>query len=120
VVAPCSKVGNPRPGRAVAVVGLGGVGMAAVLTALTHDGVEVVGVNPAKSWRPRGSWARMRPIRRSRPPTPTSRPRWLWQSGRLRVEALVSSTIRLDDINEAMDNLADGRAVRQLIRFDTP
>jgi len=42
----------------------------------------------------------------------------LWQSGRLPVESLVSSTIRLDDINEAMDRLADGRAVRQLIRFD--
>jgi alcohol dehydrogenase len=41
----------------------------------------------------------------------------LWQSGRLPVEALVSSTIRLDDINEAMDHLADGVAVRQLIRF---
>jgi alcohol dehydrogenase len=34
------------------------------------------------------------------------------------VESLVSSTIRLDGINEAMDNLADGTAVRQLIRFD--
>ena len=39
----------------------------------------------------------------------------LWQSGRLPVEALVSSTIRLDDINEAMDHLADGTAIRQLI-----
>jgi alcohol dehydrogenase len=42
----------------------------------------------------------------------------LWQSGRLPVESLVSSTIRLDDINEATDHLADGTAVRQLIRFD--
>ena len=42
----------------------------------------------------------------------------LWQSGRLPVQSLVSSTIRLDDINEAMDHLADGTAVRQLIRFD--
>jgi alcohol dehydrogenase len=33
------------------------------------------------------------------------------------VEALVSSTIRLDDINGAMDHLADGAAVRQLITF---
>ncbi len=43
----------------------------------------------------------------------------LWQSGRLPVESLVSSRIRLDDINEAMDHLADGTAVRQLITFDT-
>ncbi|REO52172.1 alcohol dehydrogenase, partial [Mycobacterium tuberculosis] len=41
----------------------------------------------------------------------------LWQSGRLPVESLVTSTIRLDDINEAMDHLADGIAVRQLISF---
>ncbi|EUA37468.1 putative alcohol dehydrogenase [Mycobacterium avium subsp. avium 2285 (R)] len=42
----------------------------------------------------------------------------LWRAGRLPVESLVSSTIRLEDINEAMDHLADGTAVRQLIRFD--
>ncbi|HKI39957.1 MAG TPA: zinc-binding dehydrogenase, partial [Mycobacterium sp.] len=42
----------------------------------------------------------------------------LWRSGRLPVESLVSSTIRLDGINAAMDRLADGLAVRQLIRFD--
>ena len=32
--------------RCVVVVGLGGVGMAAVLTALAHDGARVVGVDP--------------------------------------------------------------------------
>ena len=42
----------------------------------------------------------------------------LWRSGRLPVESLVSSTIPLENINEAMDKLADGTAVRQLIRFD--
>ena len=31
---------------------------------------------------------------------------------------LVSSTIGLDDINYGMDELADGKAVRQIIRFD--
>ncbi len=35
----------------------------------------------------------------------------------LPVESLVTSTIRLDDINEAMDHLADALAVRQLISF---
>ena len=39
------NVGDPRPGQTVAVVGLGGVGMAAVLTALTYDGVRVVAVD---------------------------------------------------------------------------
>jgi Zn-dependent alcohol dehydrogenase len=42
----------------------------------------------------------------------------MWRSGRLPVEQLVSSTITLDDINEGMDRLADGAAVRQVIAFD--
>ncbi|MGV0836859.1 alcohol dehydrogenase catalytic domain-containing protein [Mycolicibacterium thermoresistibile] len=39
------NVGRPQPGQRVAVVGLGGVGLAAVLTALAHDDVHVVGVD---------------------------------------------------------------------------
>jgi alcohol dehydrogenase len=42
----------------------------------------------------------------------------LWRAGRLPVESLVSSTITLDEINDGMDQLADGHAVRQLISFD--
>jgi alcohol dehydrogenase len=42
----------------------------------------------------------------------------LWRAGRLPVETLVSSTIALDDINSAMDRLAEGKAVRQVIEFD--
>lgn len=184
------NVGNPRPGQTVAVVGLGGVGMAAVLTALTYDDVRVVAVDqlPGKLAAARALGAHEthtpeqaadvgvkatvvveavghpaalqtaialtapggRTITVGLPP-PDARislsplgfvaegrsligsylgsavpsrdiPRFvsLWQSGRLPVEALVSSTIRLDDINEAMDHLADGTAVRQLIRFDAP
>lgn len=41
----------------------------------------------------------------------------LWRSGRLPIESLVSSTIRLDQINDGMDQLADGKAVRQIISF---
>jgi alcohol dehydrogenase len=41
----------------------------------------------------------------------------LWREGRLPVEALISSTIALDEINAAMDRLAAGEAVRQVIRF---
>jgi alcohol dehydrogenase len=40
---------RPAAGQTVAVVGLGGVGMAAVLTALAHDGVRVIGVDPVQS-----------------------------------------------------------------------
>ena len=173
------NVGNPRPGQTVVVVGLGGVGMAAVLTALTYDDVRVVAVDqlPEKLAACKSTWARTRPytpqqavdagVRRAvvveaagHPaaletaigltapggrtvtvglPPPDARisvsplgfvaegrsligsylgsavpsrdiPRFveLWRSGRLPVESLVSSTIRLDDINEAMDQLADG------------
>lgn len=182
------NVGDPRPGQTVAVVGLGGVGMAAVLTALTYDDVHVVAVDqlPDKLTTARGLGAHEtytpqqaadagvkanvvveavghpaaletsialtapggRTITVGLPPPDTrisvsplgfvaegrsligsylgsavpSRdiPRFvaLWQSGRLPVESLVSSKIRLDDINQAMDNLADGLAVRQLIEFD--
>ena len=42
----------------------------------------------------------------------------LWRAGRLPVEELVSSTIPLDDINTGMDELAAGRAVRQIIQFN--
>ena len=38
-----------------------------------------------------------------------------WREGRLPVEALVSSRIGLDDINRAMDELAAGTALRQVI-----
>ncbi|THJ64927.1 alcohol dehydrogenase [Arthrobacter echini] len=41
----------------------------------------------------------------------------LWREGSLPVEALISSHITLDQINEAMDQLADGHAIRQVITF---
>lgn len=179
------NVGQPRPGQTVAVVGLGGVGMAAALTALAFDDVRVVGVDrlPDKL-----AWARDLGVHETRTPDeaadvkadvvieaaghpaaletaigltapggrtitvglphPDARiqvsplglvaegrsligsylgsavpsrdiPRFveLWRDGRLPVEKLVSSTITLDEINTAMDELADGHAVRQIIDF---
>ncbi|UGT45315.1 alcohol dehydrogenase catalytic domain-containing protein [Nocardia yamanashiensis] len=46
----------------------------------------------------------------------------LWRDGRLPVERLISARIELEQINEAMDLLADGKAVRQIIVLgqDTP
>ncbi|VBA46101.1 Alcohol dehydrogenase B [Mycobacterium attenuatum] len=181
------NVGQPRPGQSVAVVGLGGVGMAAVLTALTYPDVRVIGVDqlPEKlsaattlgvhdtytpqratdagvkadvvieavghpaaletaialtapggrtvtiglpppdvriSISPLGFVAEGRSLIGSYLGSAVPRrdiPRFvsLWRSGRLPVESLVSSTIRLDEINEAMDHLADGTAIRQLITF---
>ncbi len=181
------NVGTPRPGQTVAVVGLGGVGMAAVLTALAHDDVRVVAVDqlPAKlaaasdagaheTYTPEAAGdagvkapivieavghpaALQTAIALTAPggrtitvglPPPEARievsplglvaegrsligsylgsavpardiPRVveLWRAGRLPVESLVSSTITLDDINAAMDRLADGAEVRQLITF---
>ncbi len=42
----------------------------------------------------------------------------LWRAGRLPVERLRSRDIRLDAINEAMDELEAGRMIRQMIVFD--
>lgn len=44
----------------------------------------------------------------------------LWREGRLPIERLISSHIRLEQINEAMDSLREGRALRQVIVFDPP
>jgi alcohol dehydrogenase len=41
----------------------------------------------------------------------------LFKKGKLPVDALMSDQIKLDEINEAFDKLADGTAVRQLIMF---
>lgn len=42
----------------------------------------------------------------------------LWREGRLPVDKLITSRIGLSEINQAMDDLAAGRAVRQIIEFD--
>lgn len=181
---------RPRPGSSVAVVGLGGVGMAAVLTALAHDDVHVVAVDPVAdklaAATALGAHLALSPddaaaqgvkadlvveaagsarafetaVVLTAPggatvtvglPAPDARaalaltalvaeartvigsylgsavPRRdipgfvdLWRRGRLPVERLISSTIALDDVNQAMDALAEGRAVRQLIDFGRP
>jgi alcohol dehydrogenase len=41
----------------------------------------------------------------------------LWRSGALPIERLISARIGLEEINEAMDALSDGRAMRQIITF---
>ena len=43
----------------------------------------------------------------------------LWRAGRLPVERLVSAEIHLDGINEAMDSLARGESIRQVIVPDS-
>ncbi|GAT08649.1 alcohol dehydrogenase catalytic domain-containing protein [Mycolicibacterium novocastrense] len=182
------NAGRPRPGDTVAIVGLGGVGMAAALTALAAEDVRVVGIDqlPDKLERARrlGVHDAYTPqeardsgfkaavvieavghpsaletaVELTAPggrtvtvglPRPDARvslsplgfvaegrsligsylgsavpareiPHFveLWRARRLPVESLVSSTIALDEINSGMDELADGRAVRQVIRFD--
>jgi alcohol dehydrogenase len=42
----------------------------------------------------------------------------LWRKGRLPVEKLVSRTVPLSQINEAMDALTGGQVLRQLLQFD--
>ncbi|MBJ7464000.1 MAG: alcohol dehydrogenase catalytic domain-containing protein [Mycolicibacterium sp.] len=178
------NAGRPRAGQTVAVVGMGGVGMAAMLTALAHEDVRVIAVDrlPDKLALARdlGAHATYTPeevtekaevvieavghaaalegaIALTAPggrtitvglPAPDARislsplslvaegrtligsylgsavpardiPRFvgLWRDGKLPVEKLVSATLALDEINSGMDELADGRAVRQIIEF---
>jgi alcohol dehydrogenase len=181
------NAGAAQPGQDVIVVGLGGVGMAALITAISLGHGRVIGVDavPEKLDRARelGASAALTPdaavssglraplvveaaghprafetafaltapggrtvtvglpaagaLAQVSPLTITAEarsivgsylgsavptrdiPRYaeLWRAGRLPVEALISSHIALDEVNHAMDTLADGRAIRQVIRF---
>ncbi len=182
------NAGKPKEGDTVAVVGLGGVGMAALLTALSLELGPVVGIDalPEKLARATelGATEVMTPqealdagfkapvvieaagnarafetaVKVTGPggitvtvglPAPTAMaeimplgltaearsiagsylgsavpsrdiPTYaqLWREGKLPVEALISKRIKLSEINEAMDELAAGRAVRQVIMFE--
>ncbi|MFE5340864.1 alcohol dehydrogenase catalytic domain-containing protein [Isoptericola sp. NPDC056578] len=180
------NAGRPAPGDRVAVVGLGGVGMAALLVALAL-GHEVLGVDPvpAKLELARGFGAAAATpamalddgarapvvveaagsarafetaLALTAPggttvtaglPGPDARasvapltltaeartvvgsylgssvpsrdvPRYvdLWRAGRLPLESLVSARIGLEDLPAALDRLAAGAELRQLITFD--
>ncbi|QCX27651.1 alcohol dehydrogenase catalytic domain-containing protein [Nocardioides jishulii] len=175
---------RPVPGSTLAVVGLGGVGMAALITALAFDDVEVVGVDTSQVKRDQalrlGATRALSPdeagatlkadrvieaVGRSAAfelavtctavggttitvglPAPgdtavvsplglvaegrtivgsylgSSVPARdlpifvdLWRRGRLPVEQLISSSVPLSRINDAMDRLADGSELRQLV-----
>ena len=43
----------------------------------------------------------------------------MYKAGLLPLDKLLTSTIALDDINEAFDLLAKGEVVRQVIRFNS-
>ncbi|MDN5632335.1 zinc-binding dehydrogenase, partial [Kocuria sp.] len=182
------NAGRPSDGDTVIVVGLGGVGMAALLTALSLQKGPVIGVdaNPEKLARARelGASAVYAPdeladngvradvvveaaghprafesaVAATAPggttvtvglPSPDARstiaplgltaeartivgsylgsavpsrdiPVYLdlWRAGRLPIEELITERVALADINESFDQLADGRAVRQVILFE--
>lgn len=182
------NAGRPREGDTVVVVGLGGVGMAALITAVSMGLGDVVGVDavPEKLERARelGATAVHTPAEALEAglkapvvveaagnarafetavaltgvggttvtvglPSPTATatiaplgltaeartilgsylgsavpardiPTYaqMWREGRLPVDALISARTTLAGINEAMDALADGRAVRQVLLFD--
>jgi alcohol dehydrogenase len=182
------NAGHPVAGDTVVVVGLGGVGMAALLTALALDGVRVIGVDASpdkliaarelgahEAWSPgeavsRGIEATVvieaagaarafeiaisltgpggRTVTVGLPPETAlasvsplrlvaggrsivgsylgsavpSRdiPVFvdMWRAGRLPIEKLISSTITLAQVNAGMDDLADGKALRQIISFE--
>lgn len=177
---------QPGPGEDIMIVGLGGVGMAALLVALSEGSGSVIGVdaNPEKLQRARELGAHQaytpdelaaqgirapvviecaghpkafetafeatavggrtvtiglpHPDARSAisPTTITGEARTIigcylgssvperdipryaqaWREGRLPVEKLITAEMPLEEINEAMDTLARGEAVRQIIR----
>jgi alcohol dehydrogenase len=180
------NAGRPEAGQTVAIVGLGGVGMAALLVALSLGNVRVVGIDPIEEKRDKaqalGAHATSSPeaavgdvqadvvieaagsarafetaVAVSAAggrtvavglPAPDARacispldlvagareivgsylgsavperdiPRFeeLWREGRLPLTELITSRIRLDDINAGMDELVSGRAIRQLIEL---
>lgn len=182
------NAGKPSQGDSIMVVGLGGVGMAAVLTAVSLGLGEVIGVDgvpdklaratelgatqvysPAElvergitgdlvieaagnarafetavaatapggttvtvglpapdavsSISPLGLVAQARTIIGSYlgsavPARDIPKYAQLWREGKLPVEKLISSRITLDQINEGMDELADGHAIRQVVVFE--
>lgn len=182
------NAGQPEDGETIMIVGLGGVGMAALITALSLKKGRVIGVdaNPDKLKRatelgasevyspadveengvkapvvveaaghPKAfetAFAATAPggrtvtiglpspdARSTLPPlTFTAEARTvmgsylgsavpsrdipvyekLWREGTLPVEELISGRIKLSEINEALDKLAKGEAVRQVILFD--
>lgn len=179
--------GRLRNGETLAVVGLGGVGMAAVLAGLAHDGVRVIGIDArpeklllakefgaheaylpdeaisaaikadvvveavgsAKAFEsainltapggrtvtvglpPASDLATISPLGlvaegrsvigsymgASVPARDIPIFINLWRDGKFPVEKLISAEIDLAEINQAMDQLADGNAIRQLIVF---
>jgi alcohol dehydrogenase len=181
------NVARPRPGSSVAVVGLGGVGLAAALTALAYADVRVIGIDMLEhklaaarelgvheTYTPQEAADRglkadavieavgrgavfASALELTAPggmtitvglPSPTelvevsplalvaegrtivgsylgsSVPARdipifvdLWRAGKLPVERLISSTISLDEVNRAMDLLASGAELRQIIRL---
>jgi alcohol dehydrogenase len=179
---------KPQPGQSVMVVGLGGVGMAALITAVALGGGAVIGVDTLEAKlahaRSAGASETLHPadlaergiqadivieaagnarafetaVAATAPggttvtvglPAPDARssiapldlvagartiigsylgsavperdiPMFaqMWRDGLLPLETLISSRVPLEGINTAMDELADGRAVRQIITFD--
>ncbi|MGY4858952.1 alcohol dehydrogenase catalytic domain-containing protein [Cryobacterium sp. AP23] len=181
------NAGKPGPTDTVAIVGLGGVGMAALITALSLDVASVIGIDSVDAklqqalglgagavytpeqaleqgvtanvvieaaGHPRAFETAVRitapggttvtvglpgadQLAQVSPLTITAEARTiigsylgsavpardipfyaqLWREGKLPVESLISSHIRLEDMNAGMDTLADGNAVRQIILF---
>ena len=116
-------------GQSVAVVGLGGVGLAAVLGAVAMTGrggiTVTAGLPPAGTALPvdivllvveeltlKGSY-----IGTCMPARDIPRYVALYREDRLPVDRLVSEYLTLGEINEGFDRLQEGQAVRQIVRL---
>lgn len=106
--------GNPRAFETAFT--LTAVGGTTVTVGLPHPSAEVV-INPlvltAEARRVQGSYLGSAVPARDIPAYAQ-----LWREGRLPVEKLISARTTLENINEALDELAAGRAIRQMIMFE--
>ncbi|MGP9786668.1 hypothetical protein ACT3UD_10190 [Glutamicibacter sp. 287] len=126
-----SNAGRPVQGQSLMVLGLGGVGMAALLVAIAHTAgwkrparLIAVDMNREKLRRALelgatealtliGSY-----LGSAVPARDIPYYEQLWRDGLLPVEELLTGQRPLSEINLAFDELADGSSIRQLIAFD--
>jgi len=95
------------PGTSIAVVGLGGVGLSALLAGLMLESTHMIAID-LNEGSYLGSCVPSRDIPRCVD--------W-YRSGRLPVDRLLSERLALTDLNTAFDRLASGESIRQVVEI---
>ena len=115
---------NVREGDTVVVVGTGGIGTAALQGARINGALCIVAVEPVEFKRAARACSPGCRHDRSGRSTSTCNPRsdiamlaGLYQSGKLRLDEMVTKRYRLDEINDAYADLKNGELIRGVIDF---